>query len=89
MAVPILEELEEPELGNLNCDVNECDRRARYLVVWACHVKLACAECGVEIADRAWPDVAMLFRRKKSPTCSDGSTRPRRARAKSSLSVVN
>jgi hypothetical protein len=88
MAVLVFEELEALELENLNCDVRRCDRRARYLVVWASHVKAACGECSVEIADRAWSAVALLFGSKKSPTYSDG-TRPKRPRAKSSLSVVN
>jgi hypothetical protein len=86
MPGPIFDELED--LENLGCDVNKCDRRARYLVVWTCHVKVACAECSAEIADRAWLDMARLFGRKKSPTYSDGSARSRRPRAKSSLSVV-
>jgi hypothetical protein len=89
MAGPLFGELEELELENLKCDVEECDRKARYLVVWTFHVKMACAECSVEISDRAWPDVAMLFGHEKSPTYSDGSPRPRRPRAKSSLGVVH
>jgi hypothetical protein len=82
MAGPLFGELEELELENLKCDVDECDHKARYIVVWASHVKMACAECSVEISDKAWPDVATLFGRGKSPTYSDGSPRLRRPRTK-------
>jgi hypothetical protein len=87
--VPTFEELESLDLGGLNCDVIGCDRRARSLVVWACHVRVVCGRCAGEIAGRAWPEVATQFEYKKPPIYSESSTRPRRPRARSSLSVVN
>jgi hypothetical protein len=85
--VPIFEELESPD--GLNCDVIGCDRRARWLVVWSCHVRVVCGCCAGEIAGRAWPDVATQFDYKKPPTYLDGTTRPKRPRARLSLSAVN
>jgi hypothetical protein len=85
--VPILEELESPD--GFNCDVIRCDRRARALVVWSCHVRVVCGRCACEIAGRAWPHVATQFEYKKPPTYLDNSTRPKGPRARSSFSVVN
>lgn len=60
MATPTIEVLEA--LGtDVPCEVSRCPRKARVLVMWAHHSKMACEECSVELSDREWLHVSMLF----------------------------
>lgn len=59
MATPTIEVLEALETDG-PCEVSRCPRKARVLVTWAHHSKMACEECSVELSDREWLH-AMLF----------------------------
>jgi hypothetical protein len=60
MATPTIEELEGLN-AEVACEVSRCPRKARVPVMWAHHSKMTCRECSVELSDREWLHVSMLF----------------------------
>jgi hypothetical protein len=70
MATPTIEALEGLE-ADVACEVSRCPRKARVLVLWTYHSKMTCRECSIELSDREWLHVSMLFG-TKSHINSDG-----------------
>jgi hypothetical protein len=67
MATPTIEALEGLE-ADVACEVSRCSRKARVLVMWTYHSKMTCKECSIELSDREWLHVSMLFGTK--PRCA-------------------